>query len=87
MGRNSRPLLLHIAMVRIRTLVPDALENHWITLIRFGTPRRTPSRYDLAMISPIGYDLYPGSQAQQSDELAALVQVYTSDERAIELGV
>jgi hypothetical protein len=21
-------------MVRIRTLVPDALENHWITLIR-----------------------------------------------------
>ena len=62
MGGDCRPLLLHIAMVRIRTLVPDALENHWITLIRFGTPRRTPSRYDLACVPRAATTVYPGGE-------------------------
>jgi hypothetical protein len=53
MGSDGSPLFLHVAMIWIRALVPDALENHWITLIRFGTALRTPSRYDLAMTSPV----------------------------------
>lgn len=52
MRSDGSPLFLHVAMIWIRALVPDALENHWITVIRFGTALRTPSRYDLAMTSP-----------------------------------
>ena len=87
MGGDSRPLLLHIAMIRIRTLVPDSLENHWITLIRFGTPRRTPSRYDLAITSAVANEPAALAQATQSAEVAAIVQGYTFEEPAIELGV
>jgi hypothetical protein len=53
MRSNGCPLFLHVAMVWIRALVPDALENHSITLIRFRRSLRTPSRYDLAMTWPV----------------------------------
>jgi hypothetical protein len=51
-GSDGSPLFLHVAMIWIRALVTDALENHSITLIRFRTGPRTTSRYDLAMTSP-----------------------------------
>jgi len=50
-------------MVWIRALVPDALENHWITLIRFGTPLRTSSLYDLLMTSSAAKDAMTSSPA------------------------
>src|SRR5918995_1869038 len=85
MGGDCRPLLLHIAMVRIRTLVPDALENHWITLIRFGTPRRTPSRYDLACFCGSATTRYPRAEPA-SPEAAAILKGDSLDEPAIQLG-
>jgi hypothetical protein len=38
------------------------------------------------MISPVGNDPLPRSQAQQSDELTPILQGHSSDERAIGLG-
>jgi hypothetical protein len=37
---DGRPLLLDVTMIWVRAYVPDALENHCDTLIKFG--RATP---------------------------------------------
>jgi DNA helicase HerA-like ATPase len=76
---DGRPLLLDVTMIWVRAYVSDALENHCDTLIKFGraTPRSVVTIWH--MNEPVAEQL--------SDDVQRIVQGYTFDEPAIELGV
>jgi uncharacterized protein len=76
---DRRPLLLDVTMIWVRAYVPDALENHCDTLIKFG--RATPWR-----VVTIWHMSEPVAE-QLSEDVQRIVQGYTFDEPAIELGV
>src|SRR5215204_4783822 len=66
-------------MIWVRAYVPDALENHCDTLIKLGraTPRSVVTIWHMS--EPVAEEL--------SEDVQQIVQGYTFDEPAIELGV
>ena len=76
---DRRPLLLDVTMIWVRAYVPDALENHCDTLIKLGraTPRSVVTIWHMS--EPVAEEL--------SEDVQQIVQGYTFDEPAIELGV
>ena len=81
-GSNRCPLLLHVAVIWIRTYVPDALENHCNTLDHQARTAQCRHRYDSDMTEPTGT-----ASGELSSEVQEIVAGYTFDEPAIELGV
>jgi uncharacterized protein len=82
MRRNRGPLLLHVAVIWIRTYVPDALENHCNTLDHQAGAALRRHRYDSVMTEPAG-----PSPTELSSEAQQIMAGYTFDEPAIDLGV
>ena len=82
MWGDRRPLLLYIAVIRIRAHIPNTLENHCVTVV--PTARAPPVA--IVTIWPMTQPDAPEA-AEVSAEVQQIVKGYTFDEPAIELGV
>jgi uncharacterized protein len=81
-GRDRRPLLLYVPVVRIGPYVPDALENHGDMLRQGISATGHRHRYDSGMT-----ETSAAPPEQLSADVEAIKDGYTFDEAAIELGV